>query len=109
MSQGSVRGWGLAPEWLGVLVSLPLSTSLALCPCAVWLFFCVCVFCVSPQLCSVFRHRTASYKDSVGLWHGLQSGMGSWARVGKRSFLPSRESPRAPGLFRSLSPRALLL
>lgn len=109
MRQGSVRGWGSVHERLGVLVSLPLSTSLALCPRAVWLSFCVCVFCVSPQLCSVFRHRTAGYKDSVGLWHGPQSGMGSWVRVGKRSFLPPRKSPRAPGLFSSLSPRALLL
>lgn len=30
----------------------------------------VCVFYVCPQLCSILRHSTVSYKDS-GLWHRL--------------------------------------
>lgn len=42
------RGVGAGPEWahvrLGVLVNLPLSTDLALCPRVAWLSFCVCVF-----------------------------------------------------------------
>lgn len=65
-------GPGWAPTWLEVLVSLPLSTNSALCP-RVCGFPCMFVFCVSPQLCSVFRHRTVGYKA----WWAWGAGWGA--------------------------------
>lgn len=90
-------GVGWTHACLRVLVRLPLSMNLR-CVHAVCGFPSVFVsFCVSPQLCSVLRHRGASSQGSVGLWHGLWSRMGSWVRAERGAF--PHPTPTTPWAF----------
>lgn len=54
---------------------------------------CLCL-CVSPQICSVLRHKTASYKGSVAM-PGLYCRLGSWVRVEGASSPPEPQGPWA--------------